>query len=216
MSIREYVLGLGPCDYCGDPDPIEVEHIIPRCQGGSDDIDNLAPSCWACNNDKGGMTPDEWKQQRIDRGLRWPPPIRSKNQRNSKVLVRRIINSISKISDIVGDDIDNNMTIVDRIRLLDAEDELYNLLNIPVEIRENKRAAKIYNYILDAYPLWISAKEVTNNVFKNNVSSSQMLYDMVEQGFVESRKIETGCPGRPTVEFRHVQTGLLIRDGDTR
>lgn len=30
-----------------------VEHIIPRAHGGTDDIENLALACVACNNEKG-------------------------------------------------------------------------------------------------------------------------------------------------------------------
>jgi HNH endonuclease len=47
----------GCCEYCLSQsefshDDFSVEHIIPRVLGGSDDIDNLALSCQACNNRK--------------------------------------------------------------------------------------------------------------------------------------------------------------------
>lgn len=42
------------CEYCRAPEsvfnfPFEVEHIVPQSHGGSDDLDNLALSCRACN-----------------------------------------------------------------------------------------------------------------------------------------------------------------------
>lgn len=42
------------CEYCHAPEsvfnfPFEVEHIYPQAHGGSDDLENLALSCHACN-----------------------------------------------------------------------------------------------------------------------------------------------------------------------
>jgi hypothetical protein len=42
------------CEYCHAPEavfnfPFEVEHIFPQAHGGSDDLENLALSCHACN-----------------------------------------------------------------------------------------------------------------------------------------------------------------------
>jgi len=45
------------CAYCGRSPPevfLQLDHIIPKCKGGTNDIDNLAPSCWECNNGKRG------------------------------------------------------------------------------------------------------------------------------------------------------------------
>lgn len=46
------------CEYCQKPDfttsfSYQVDHIISKKHGGSDDIDNLAWSCFECNNSKG-------------------------------------------------------------------------------------------------------------------------------------------------------------------
>lgn len=43
------------CQYCGCKSPdvvLECDHIVPRAEGGSDDIINLRTSCWACNSGK--------------------------------------------------------------------------------------------------------------------------------------------------------------------
>jgi hypothetical protein len=45
----------GCCEYCisqalFSPDPLSIEHIIPRSRGGTHELDNLAVSCQGCNN----------------------------------------------------------------------------------------------------------------------------------------------------------------------
>lgn len=44
------------CQYCGKSAPdviLEVDHIIPVAQGGTDDLFNLVTSCRDCNRGKG-------------------------------------------------------------------------------------------------------------------------------------------------------------------
>ncbi len=46
------------CQYCGRRSPevvLEVDHIQPLCDGGSDDEMNLITACWDCNRGKGGV-----------------------------------------------------------------------------------------------------------------------------------------------------------------
>lgn len=46
------------CKYCGRKSPtvvLEVDHIVPVCEGGSDDPINLNTSCWECNSGKAGV-----------------------------------------------------------------------------------------------------------------------------------------------------------------
>ena len=43
----------GHCAYCGKAIAIrdmQVDHILPKRNGGTDDIDNLNPSCRLCNH----------------------------------------------------------------------------------------------------------------------------------------------------------------------
>ncbi len=43
------------CRYCGKKSPdvvLEVDHIIPKAEGGADDEMNLITSCWECNRGK--------------------------------------------------------------------------------------------------------------------------------------------------------------------
>ena len=57
------------CIYCGagvgmtDLDSFEVEHIVPRSQGGPDAMVNFALACRSCNEEKGERTPFEWLRQ---------------------------------------------------------------------------------------------------------------------------------------------------------
>lgn len=44
------------CQYCGRKTPsvvLEADHVVPRAEGGTDDIENLVTSCYECNRGKG-------------------------------------------------------------------------------------------------------------------------------------------------------------------
>ena len=46
------------CQYCGRTPPaviLEVDHICPVCEGGTNDPDNLVTSCQDCNRGKAGV-----------------------------------------------------------------------------------------------------------------------------------------------------------------
>lgn len=50
------------CKYCGRKSPevvLEVDHIVPRCEGGSNDPINLITACWDCNRGKAGIPLNE-------------------------------------------------------------------------------------------------------------------------------------------------------------
>ncbi|WP_372490761.1 HNH endonuclease [Microbacterium aerolatum] len=48
--------GIDPhvCIYCLDAPASDLEHVMPKALGGTDDFSNLAPSCPACNRGPGG------------------------------------------------------------------------------------------------------------------------------------------------------------------
>ena len=56
----------GYCAYCGGGlDPFihwEVEHVVPRSRGGTDEISNLVPSCRWCNRRKRSKSLDEFRE----------------------------------------------------------------------------------------------------------------------------------------------------------
>lgn len=49
------------CVYCGDKEgPFEVDHVMPKSRGGTNDESNLVCSCRSCNRAKKDRTPEEW------------------------------------------------------------------------------------------------------------------------------------------------------------
>lgn len=75
-SLRREVLDSGPCVYCGEPFPNEVDHVFPVSRGGTSAPENLAPSCSPCNRQKLDFTPEEWREWRESEGMPWPPKSR--------------------------------------------------------------------------------------------------------------------------------------------
>ncbi len=62
-EVREYLLEKWrrTCAYCHKTNvPLEVEHLIPRCRGGSDRVSNLTLACSLCNQRKGKQTAAEF------------------------------------------------------------------------------------------------------------------------------------------------------------
>jgi DnaD/phage-associated family protein len=61
------------CQYCGRKPPdveLEIDHLLPVAEGGTDEFDNLVTSCFDCNRGKsakiiqdhtGGYSKDEWR-----------------------------------------------------------------------------------------------------------------------------------------------------------
>jgi diadenosine tetraphosphate (Ap4A) HIT family hydrolase len=68
-SIRYEVLKRagGRCELCGIPHEeraLEVDHIIPRKEGGPDDLANFQALCWKCNANKGARDSADFRQFR--------------------------------------------------------------------------------------------------------------------------------------------------------
>lgn len=63
QAIREliYRRDKSKCRYCGRiPDPLTIDHVYPKKEGGKSMIGNLVTACMECNNRKGtsvGMWP---------------------------------------------------------------------------------------------------------------------------------------------------------------
>jgi 5-methylcytosine-specific restriction endonuclease McrA len=47
------------CQYCGSTRSLTIDHVIPRCRGGSDSWENLTIACEPCNTKKGSKTPEQ-------------------------------------------------------------------------------------------------------------------------------------------------------------
>lgn len=51
----------GKCAYCGIGNlELTIDHVVPRSNGGSNDISNLQPSCRQCNSAKGVRSLDDF------------------------------------------------------------------------------------------------------------------------------------------------------------
>lgn len=58
------------CAFCGDTRRLCVDHIIPKCVGGPDHIDNLQWLCTVCNSTKGSAGPTRGRQRMFERIVR--------------------------------------------------------------------------------------------------------------------------------------------------
>jgi 5-methylcytosine-specific restriction endonuclease McrA len=60
--INIYARDRNTCQYCGRKFPraeINLDHVIPRSQGGRSTWENVVCSCLDCNRRKGGRTPEQ-------------------------------------------------------------------------------------------------------------------------------------------------------------
>jgi 5-methylcytosine-specific restriction endonuclease McrA len=68
------------CQYCGkrfSRSELNLDHVIPRSQGGISSWENVVCSCHHCNRKKGGKTPEQAKMRLILQPRRpaWTPPL---------------------------------------------------------------------------------------------------------------------------------------------
>jgi 5-methylcytosine-specific restriction endonuclease McrA len=66
------------CQYCGEHfarSELNLDHVVPRSQGGTTRWENVVCSCLACNRRKGGRTPDQAGMRLLRRPRRpeWTP-----------------------------------------------------------------------------------------------------------------------------------------------
>lgn len=41
------------CRTCFPQSKLTLDHVVPRCSGGSNALSNLRLACWSCNNRRG-------------------------------------------------------------------------------------------------------------------------------------------------------------------
>ena len=64
----EVVKVYGPeCFYCGITGDTTVDHVIPRCNGGTNDLGNKVPCCHKCNNLKGNLSLEAFIDKHAER-----------------------------------------------------------------------------------------------------------------------------------------------------
>jgi 5-methylcytosine-specific restriction endonuclease McrA len=68
------------CQYCGEKfsrSELNLDHVIPRSQGGTSIWENVVCSCHECNRRKGGKTPEQARMRLVAHPRRpaWTPPL---------------------------------------------------------------------------------------------------------------------------------------------
>jgi 5-methylcytosine-specific restriction endonuclease McrA len=68
------------CQYCGkvfSRQDLNLDHVVPRSQGGISTWENVVCSCHECNRRKGGKTPEQARMRLISppRKPSWMPPF---------------------------------------------------------------------------------------------------------------------------------------------
>lgn len=79
-----YLRDKNTCQYCNkrkSRSELNLDHVIPRSQGGRTSWENVVCSCIPCNLKKGGRTPDEARMKllRVPTRPRWSPFERDQN-----------------------------------------------------------------------------------------------------------------------------------------
>jgi len=74
------------CQYCGQELPrseLNLDHVVPRTQGGKTSWENVVCSCVRCNLKKGGRTPEQARMKLLKKPIRpkWTPLVRGPSKR---------------------------------------------------------------------------------------------------------------------------------------
>ena len=74
------------CQYCGEQlsrAELNLDHVVPRAQGGRTSWENVVCSCIACNLQKGGRTPEQAGMKLLKKATRprWTPFFRTASKR---------------------------------------------------------------------------------------------------------------------------------------
>jgi 5-methylcytosine-specific restriction endonuclease McrA len=81
-----YARDLDTCQYCGRQLPrseLNLDHVVPRAQGGKTTWENVVCSCIVCNLRKGGRTPEQATMRLLKKPVRprWTPLTRGMTRR---------------------------------------------------------------------------------------------------------------------------------------
>ena len=74
------------CAYCGSGKNLTIDHVVPRCKGGTDFTKNVVCCCHSCNQDKSHTPWEDWyfsqeffDVNRYERIKEWMKPEPTKN-----------------------------------------------------------------------------------------------------------------------------------------
>ena len=57
------------CCYCGSPDNLTIDHVVPQCKGGATNAENCRTACLSCNQAKGSLSLDEFLTQNFSQTI---------------------------------------------------------------------------------------------------------------------------------------------------
>ncbi|MCS7063011.1 MAG: HNH endonuclease [Methylacidiphilales bacterium] len=85
------------CQYCGQkfhPNELNLDHVIPRDQGGKTTWDNIVCSCIRCNSLKGNRTPSQAHMRLLKKPTapRWRPFVHIQHMRSTHDSWHRFLN----------------------------------------------------------------------------------------------------------------------------
>jgi len=100
----------GVCAYCGvslNDQAWHIEHVVSKSNGGSDDIDNLLPSCKRCNGAKRHRNPEQFRSRIISRSIEELDNINNRTspfdmQSGSTHTTKEILNKISDLKEALS------------------------------------------------------------------------------------------------------------------
>lgn len=71
------------CCYCGlrmtapgerCPREVTIDHVVPKCEGGTADWENVVAACWLCNMQRGNSSATAFYEQRMVTDAQATPP----------------------------------------------------------------------------------------------------------------------------------------------
>lgn len=89
--LRTVIFFEGTCAYCGKTmrkgERLTKDHLVPLSEGGTWALDNIIPSCRACNESKGSQEWREWymqqpffSQDRMNKIFKWRSIVRASGE----------------------------------------------------------------------------------------------------------------------------------------
>ena len=74
------------CAYCGSKKELTIDHVVPRCKGGTDFTKNVVCCCHSCNQSKSHSPWKEWylsqdffSMDKYNKIIEWMKPEPAKN-----------------------------------------------------------------------------------------------------------------------------------------
>lgn len=65
-----YLRDNNKCQYCNSKNDLSLDHVVPKCQGGLTNWENVVVACVKCNLKKAGRTPDQAGMKLLKRPIK--------------------------------------------------------------------------------------------------------------------------------------------------